>query len=600
MALLKSLSSRKILAGIFAPTALGVVAAAAIVLPQQDTPTVADPYLAGLAKTTDCHDMVSLGIGGRGDIPRDQSRMLVDENGNRLPAAQQGAYRSHWVEPVISAPLGQHEADNGYAAIYIEYPADLASYENAVNTGAENTIKVMQAIRKSCPNTQFAIVGFSEGADVARRAAMQIGNQEQTADGEWAIVDPAAVSGVVILSDAGRGAGEGFFPGADNDSNPNGFDRPYEPGSGAVPGRGVLPDTGGGFGWLDGKVASFCSEGDFTCSAPENIALIELLANVGRQVNGDALEREGLTPATGADLAQVIGRIALLALADISADEDWMRSDETFLEVLIKVSDPSYDPATARPTTPAAAAAEEDATGEEGAEAPIPAERLSNLAYLPEKIVKELVGFIRSNQNTLAVVLADPYDQTFGYNEETKDHYGHHFDYWDDDIDGKGTSTVEYAAAWLEHLARQAKAGNQVDVAKVDKAAVLMIAEETAQAETTEPTTPAPSPTSNVPEGAPADESGLPAPVDGAPAPAVVDPAAPAVPLAPEAGVPAAPAAPTAPPTGSTEATTPATGEATAPTTVETTPGTEESTPTGTPTTSVVPTTTSPAPRPAA
>ncbi|WP_241385871.1 cutinase family protein [Rhodococcus sp. CH91] len=585
MALRESLSRRKILAGILAPTALGVAAAAAIVLPQQNAPTVADPYLAGLATTTECHDMVSLGIGGRGDIPRDQAKMLVDENGNKLPAAQQGAYRSHWVEPVISAPLADHEKDEGYAAIYIEYPADLASYENAVNTGAENTIEVMKAIRRSCPNTQFAIVGFSEGADVARRAAMQIGNQQQAADGSWAIVDPGAVSGVVILSDAGRAEGEGFFPGAEGD-NPNGYDRPYQPGSGATPGRGVLPDTAGGFGHLDGKIASFCSEGDFTCSAPDNIALIELLANVGRQVNGDALEREGLTEATGADLAQVIGRIALLALADISADEDWMRSDETFLEVLIKVSDPSYDPAAPRPTTPVAS--DEDSTGD--AEAPIPADRLANLAYLPEKIVKELVGFIRTNQNTLAVVLADPYDQTFGYDRETDDHYGHHFDYWDDDIDGKGTTTVEYAAAWLEHLARQAKEGNEVDPAKVDKAAVLMIAEETAAAETTPvSTTPAPSPAPSTPEGAPAEGSTVPAPVDGLPAPAAGDPAVPpAVPGAPEAGAPA-PVTPTTPAPVPAETTTPATAEPT--------PGAEDTTtPDSTTPTVTVPTTTTPAP----
>ncbi|AHD20458.1 cutinase [Rhodococcus pyridinivorans SB3094] len=593
MALRKSLSRRRILAGVFAPTALGVVAAAAIVLPQQDTPTVADPYLAGLAKTTECHDMVSLGIGGRGDIPRDESKMLVDENGNRLPAAQQGAYGSMWVDPVINAPMSEHAPGEGYAAIYIEYPADLASYENAVNKGAENTIEVMKAIRRSCPDTQFAIVGFSEGADVARRAAMQIGTQKPGEDGEWDIIDPDAVSGVVILSDAGRREGEGFFPGSKNGTNPDGFDRPYQPGADPVPGRGVLPDTSGDFGELAGKVASFCSEGDFTCSAPENIALIELLANVGRQVNGDALEREGLTPATGADLAQVIGRVALLALADISANPDWMRSDETFLEVLIKVSDPSYDPATARPTTPVAADADEDATGEDAAETPIPAKRLSNLAYLPEKIVKEVVGFIRSNENTLAVVLADPYDQTFGYNEETRDHYGHHFDYWDD-IDGKGTSTAAYAAAWLEHLAREAKEGNKIDPNKVDKATVLMIVEETAKAETAEAsTTPETSPSSTVTDDATVADSSMPSPVDGVPAPAG-DPAAPVAPPALEAGVTAAtptPVTTTAPVPTPSETTTPATGE--------TTTGAGSTTSSGTPTTTVAPTTTT-SPEPAA
>lgn len=581
-------SRGKIFAGVLAPIALGVAAAVAIAWPQPTPPTVADPALAGLASTADCHDMVSIGVGGRGDTPRDQSKMLVDEKGNKLPAAQQGAYGSMWVNPVINAPLKDHEADNGYAAIYVEYPADLSSYEDAVAKGAENTITVMKAIQASCPDTQFAIVGFSEGADVARRAAMQIGNQEQNADGTWPNGDPNSVTGVVILSDAGRGVDGEFFPGAEDPSNPDGFDRPYEPGSGAAPGGGALPGTAGDFGHLNGKVASFCSEGDFACSTPENISMIELLVNLGRQVNGDAIEREGLTPATGADLAQVIGRVALLALADISADENWMRSDETFLDVLIKVSEPGYVPEAPK-TTPVAA---------DGSE-PIPADRLANLAYLPEKLLKEVIGFVRSNQNTLAVIMSDPYDQTFGYNEETRDHYGHHFDYWDDDIDGEGTSTVEYAAAWLNHLAEQAKQGKPVSSDAEAKAMRMMAAAEAAEAseatETSE-TTPAPASPSDQanPQTSPAQDGTVPAPSApalGAPAPGVA-PApsgAPSVAPAPVPGTVPAPegAGVPAPTTGEPTPGQPTTGE----------PTTEQPTGTTAPATTTVPTTT-PSPQP--
>ncbi|MFZ3392521.1 cutinase family protein [Rhodococcus sp. 7Tela_A2] len=580
-------SRGKIFAGVLAPLALGVAAAVAIAWPQPTPPTVADPALVGMASTADCHDMVSIGVGGRGDTPRDQTKMLVDEKGNRLPAAQQGAYRSHWVDPVINAPLKDHEGENGYAAIYVEYPADLSSYEDAVNTGADNTIKVMKAIQASCPDTQFAIVGFSEGADVARRAAMQIGNQTQNPDGTWPNGDPSAVTGVVILSDAGRGVDGGFFPGAEDPSNPDGFDRPYEPGAGTAPGGGVLPGTGGEFGYLDGKVASFCSEGDFACSTPDNIALIELLVNLGRQVNGDAFEREGLSPATGADLAQVVGRVALLALADVSANEDWMRSDETFLDVLIKVSDPDYVPAAPK-TTPAAA----------DGSAPIPADRLANLAYLPEKLLKEVIGFVRSNQNTLGVIMSDPYDQTFGYNKETDDHYGHHFDYWDDDIDGKGTSTVDYAAAWLIHLAEQAKQGKPVSTDAEAKAMRMMAAAEAAEtSETTETseTAPAPAPTKQT-DTSPTQDGAVPAP--SAPAPGAPAPSVAPAPAAPSGTPPVvAPAPGTVPAPEGAGAPAPATGETTAgqPTTGE--PTTEQPTGTTAPATTTVPTTT-PSPQP--
>ncbi|MDP1159472.1 hypothetical protein, partial [Klebsiella variicola] len=89
-------------------------------------------------------------------------------------------------------------------------------------------------------------------------------------------------------ADAGREAGDGTFLGAKNPfTNPDNFNTKYQNGTSATPGEGVLPDTAGGFCKLNGKVASFCSDGDFTCSAPSNISLLILAANVGRQLNID-------------------------------------------------------------------------------------------------------------------------------------------------------------------------------------------------------------------------------------------------------------------------------------------------------------------------
>ncbi|MBM4474067.1 cutinase family protein [Rhodococcus hoagii] len=435
------------------------------------------------ASTTDCHDMVTLSIAGRGDTPRSgTTKMLVDANGRELPAASADDYVSDWIDQASNAPL-KAVAPGSYAAMYIAYPADMASYENAVTTGVANTESVIKAIRASCPDTKFAIVGYSEGADVARRVAMNVGHQDANAEGGYGIVDPANLVGVVILADAGRAEGQGPFPGAKNPfTNPDGFDVKYQNGRNPVPGQGVTPDTGGSdFGALAGRIASFCSDGDLTCAAPQNISLLQLVVNVGRQLNIDALEREQLTPATGIDVATVLSRIALDAFAHIQAQPDWMQNDETFLDVLLTVSNPSYTRPTAPPitTTKQSETGTDNATTDSDISTPvsgetdsIQVEKMSPLAYLPQKLFKEIVGLIVTNQNTIPVIMSDPYQLTLGPD------VGHHFDYWRDadQANGKPLTSADYAAAWLTHLAKQAQNGQQVNAAAKPSAAELAAA----------------------------------------------------------------------------------------------------------------------------
>ncbi|WP_327147272.1 cutinase family protein [Nocardia sp. NBC_01329] len=439
------LVQHRLATAIAAPATLGVVAAVAAAYSVTSPAQQADTLLK--ASVTECHDMVTVSVAGRGDTPAaGTTKLLVDANGNPLPAALSGDHSSEWVDPVVNAPAD--DVDPGsYAAVYIAYPANMATYEDAVTTGVANTRQVMREIAQACPDTQFAIVGYSEGADVVRRVAMEIGHQEQQ-DGGYAIVDPNKVTGVVILADSGRSAGDGPFPGAQNPhGNPDNFDQLYQNGGKPVPGQGAVAGTSGDFGSLNGKIASFCSDGDLTCAAPDNISLLQLVVNVARQMNVDALEREGLNPATGQDVAVVLSRVALLALADIQSQPNWMASDETFLEVLLRVSDPAYKPGET--TTPDPTPADSISTDE-----------MSPLAYLPQKVLNEIVGLIVTNQNTIPVILSDPYKLTLGPNAT-----GHHFDYWRDADPGNGKTltSAEYAAAWLTHLAKQAQAGESVN-----------------------------------------------------------------------------------------------------------------------------------------
>ena len=143
----------------------------------------------------------------------------------------------------------------------------------------------------------------------------------------------------------------------------------------------------------------------------------------------------------------VFGQIVFEAFADISSNPNWMQSDETFLQVMLKVSDPEYKPGK----TPAPAPVAEGET--------VSTDKVSPLAYLPQKLFKEIVGLIATNQNTIPVILSDPYQQTLAPD------VGHHFDYWRDAdaANGKPLTSAEYAAAWLTYLAQQAKEGKPVD-----------------------------------------------------------------------------------------------------------------------------------------
>ncbi|MGY2037254.1 cutinase family protein [Nocardia gipuzkoensis] len=488
MALREFFARHRIASAVAAPAVLGVAAVVAASLALTATPETRDTQLT--SSVTECHDMVTISVAGRNDTPvAGTTKMLVDADGQPLPAALSGDHSSEWVDPVVNAPAD--DVDPGaYAAVYIAYPANMATYEDAVNAGVANTEQVMREIAQACPDTKFSIVGYSEGADVVRRVAMKIGHQEAGQDGEYGIVDPDDVVGVVILADSGRSPGDGPFPGSkDPFGNPDGFDQQYQNGSNPVPGQGAVQGTSGDFGALNGKIASFCSDGDLTCSAPENISLLQLVVNVGRQLNVDALERDGLTPATGQDVAVVLSRIALAAFADIQSQPNWMQSDETFLQVLLRVSDPAYKPGE-QPKAPAKADS-------------ISTEQMSPLAYLPQKVLNEIIGLIVTNQNTIPVILSDPYNLTLGPN-----HTGHHFDYWHDaDPDaGKPLTSAEYAAAWLTHLAKQAQAGKQVDPTskpqEADLAAVYKAVTTSSAAPTTEPakeSTTAPKTTSAAP-----------------------------------------------------------------------------------------------------
>ncbi|MFD4433122.1 cutinase family protein, partial [Nocardia sp. NPDC058497] len=210
MKLREFLAKHRIASAVAAPAALGVAAIVAASFAVTSQP--ASPTYQLTTSVTECREMVTISVAGRNDTPVEgTTAMLLDANGNPLPAALSGDHSSVWVDPVVNAPRDDL-AEGQYAAIYIAYPADMRTYEDAVNQGVANTQQVMREISAACPDTKFSIVGYSEGADVVRRVAEGIGN-DAPEDG-YSVVDPDDVLGVVMFADAGRKAGDGPVVGA--------------------------------------------------------------------------------------------------------------------------------------------------------------------------------------------------------------------------------------------------------------------------------------------------------------------------------------------------------------------------------------------------
>src|SRR6478736_2483044 len=131
------IARHRIASAAIVPAVLGVTAILGLTWALSPAPRTADTELT--SSVTECHDMVTISIAGRNDTPvAGTTKMLVGPNGEALPAALSSDYSSHWVDPVINAPNGVVDP-NAYAAVYIAYPANMSSYEEAVAVGVTNT-----------------------------------------------------------------------------------------------------------------------------------------------------------------------------------------------------------------------------------------------------------------------------------------------------------------------------------------------------------------------------------------------------------------------------------------------------------------------------
>lgn len=241
---------------------------------------------------------------------------------------------------------------------YVPYPADFGwrgkSYAQSVTTGVANTEKVIADEAKRCPATKFALLGYSQGGQVADTLLRKIGNGQGP-------VDSDRIALGMLFSSPDRTDGAGLFPGAEGQTAP----APV-PGTGGTSvtqvqagdqqtgqGGGIAPPLQGvasGFGDLTGRVASACIPGDLACDVPADAPVAKLVANVAGQLNLNQDDPVGILMS----VANVVGTTTIKTAADV-VNEDVSTTDgttaglqyqpqETVLSRVTTASDPQYQP----------------------------------------------------------------------------------------------------------------------------------------------------------------------------------------------------------------------------------------------------------------
>lgn len=214
------------------------------------------------------------------------------------------------LEPVADALTRAHgNAVEIYTLPYMARAFDNGhTYADSKADAVTKARKVLVDNAKSCPGTNFTIVGYSQGADAAGDIASDIGNGKGP-------IDPNRVLAVGLLADPRTGT----------------------PGTATVgpqtAGQGIADPRPQGMGVLSGRVASICDPGDLYCSIDKDSN--PLLGSLGSILSKTPSIRETTDPAGKTDLVD--------ALTSDFSDADLSRLDSEIASLGEGLAGPDID-----------------------------------------------------------------------------------------------------------------------------------------------------------------------------------------------------------------------------------------------------------------
>lgn len=165
----------------------------------------------------------------------------------------------------VTTPLTETYGPDTLQVRYIPYMALIAddkahTYGTSKKQAIDEASSVISDVAARCPNTNFGLTGFSQGADAAGDLAGKIGNGTGP-------VPADRMFGVGLLSDPGASSDAGVALGAPITSQ--GW-------SGARP---------GGFGTLDHIVATVCDKEDLYCDTGTDRIGMQFIGSLGSKID---------------------------------------------------------------------------------------------------------------------------------------------------------------------------------------------------------------------------------------------------------------------------------------------------------------------------
>ncbi|KQU57044.1 cutinase [Rhodococcus sp. Leaf278] len=388
----------------------------------------------------DCPDVLLLAVSGATDSAAD--RNPLNEEAQTIA--------SNWVGNV-TVPVGEANADSPGTVgwLYVPYTStygfdvldDVATYQESIDDGIASTNRLMNEYKTKCgEKTKFALLGYSVGGEVLDRISVDLGHRDPNA-----LVTSDDVVGVIMVGSPYRPAGVPNFGDEVGESL-----------------GGFMDQSPRDYGTMTDKVTWSCRPWDLACDAPDKIELLQLALGVLGQMRLTLLN----PVQTVSDFGRTVATIATRAIIDIATNKSWLESDETLLQVLVKVSDRRYqvnDAEAVAALSPDQLFADLNWALGPGAET------------VEAKLRAEGEGLVDNNKGIVDVVLG-PY-LALGFLQ--------HLSYWYNDPNDGVEWESEKMVAWVTDLARTEREKNNAP-APVDPA--------TPEAPMTETPAPAPEP----------------------------------------------------------------------------------------------------------
>ncbi|MBJ8342959.1 cutinase family protein [Antrihabitans sp. YC3-6] len=226
----------------------------------------------------------------------------------------------------VTGPLKSAGGD-AVSSQLVPYASDFGrrgeSYVKSMTGGINNGLQSIADYSARCPQSSFAVIGYSQGGQVADEIVRLIGAGDPTAP-----IPATKLAAASIFSSPIRPPDAAIFPGAPGMLSPA---TPPGVASSALANLTVdattVPDGGGistsvsnvaDYGPLTGRVASWCRGGDIACATPVDAPLARTIANIGGQV--DHLDQQDPLQ-TAADLTVALGGAALRTAAGVVNDD---------------------------------------------------------------------------------------------------------------------------------------------------------------------------------------------------------------------------------------------------------------------------------------